>query len=40
MEDGTIVPPIGTTYPMAEFGRALDDLDQRQALGKIVVSVR
>jgi len=40
MEDGTIAPPIGTTYPLAEFGRALDDLDQRQALGKIVVRVR
>ena len=40
MDDGTIVPPIGTTYPMAEFSRALDDLDQRRALGKIVVRIR
>lgn len=40
MEDGTVKPPVGTTYPLEEFGRALTDLDERRALGKLVVAIR
>lgn len=40
MEDGVIAPPIGATYPLEEFGRALADLEARRTLGKSVVLVR
>ncbi|WP_370250297.1 NADPH:quinone oxidoreductase family protein [Nocardioides sp.] len=34
---GAVKPPIGAVYPLAEFGRALVDMDERRALGKLVV---
>lgn len=34
---GVIRPPIGATYPVEEFARALEDLDARRATGKLVV---
>lgn len=40
MENGTIRPPIGATYAIEEFGRALTDMDQRRTLGKSVVALR
>jgi len=40
IESGVIRPPIGTTYPLEDFGRALTDLDERKVLGKAVVHVR
>lgn len=40
LEDGTIKPPIGATYPLEEFGRALAEMEQRRTLGKSVVRVR
>jgi NADPH:quinone reductase len=40
IESGVVKPPIGTTYAFDEFGQALLDLDQRKALGKLVVRVR
>jgi NADPH:quinone reductase len=40
MESGVIAPPIGTTYPMEEFGRALQDMEDRKTLGKSVVTLR
>jgi NADPH2:quinone reductase len=40
VESGAVRPPIGTTYPLEDFGRALADLDARRALGKSVVEVR
>ena len=40
MESGVVKPPVGTTYPMEEFGQALLDLDARKALGKSVVRLR
>ena len=40
MENGTIKPPIGATYPLAEFGQALADMGARKTLGKSVVQVR
>lgn len=40
MESGVIRPPIGATYELEEFGRALVDMDERRTLGKSVVRVR
>jgi NADPH2:quinone reductase len=40
IDSGVVKPPIGTTYALEEFGRALLDMDQRKALGKLVVRVR
>jgi NADPH2:quinone reductase len=40
MEDGTIKPPIGATYALEDFGKALTDMDERRTLGKSVVAVR
>jgi NADPH2:quinone reductase len=40
MESGVIKPPVGTTYPLEEFGQALLDMEQRLTLGKSVVRVR
>ena len=40
IDAGVVKPPIGATYAMEEFGRALLDMDQRKALGKLVVRVR
>ncbi len=40
MESGVIDPPIGRTYPIEEFGQALQDMDDRKTLGKSVVNLR
>jgi NADPH2:quinone reductase len=40
IESGVIKPPIGATYDLEEFGRALQDIDDRRTLGKSVVHVR
>jgi NADPH2:quinone reductase len=40
MESGVVKPPVGATYPLEEFGRALVDMDERRTLGKSVVVVR
>lgn len=40
VESGVIDPPIGTTYDFEDFGRALQDMDDRLTLGKSVVHVR
>jgi len=40
IESGAIEPPIGATYDLEDFGRALSDMDQRRTLGKSVVRVR
>ncbi len=40
MASGVIKPPIGATYELEEFGRALVDMDERKTLGKSVVKVR
>jgi NADPH2:quinone reductase len=40
MESGVIDPPVGATYPMEEFGRALAEMEQRQTLGKTVITLR
>ncbi len=40
MRDGVIKPPIGATYDLEDFGRALTDMDERRTLGKSVVRLR
>lgn len=40
MASGVVKPPIGATYAMEEFGRALVDMDERRTLGKSVVRIR
>jgi NADPH2:quinone reductase len=37
IESGVVDPPVGTTYPLAEVGRALSDMEQRKVLGKTVL---
>ena len=39
LESGAIDPPIGATYDLDGFGRALQDMDDRLTLGKSVVRV-
>lgn len=39
MASGVIDPPIGKTYPFADFAQALIDMDERRTLGKSVVLV-
>ena len=40
VEAGVVKPPIGATYSLEEFGKALVDMDERRTLGKSVVKVR
>ena len=40
MESGVIDPPIGATYGIEDFGRALTDMEDRKTLGKSVVTLR
>lgn len=40
LADGTVKPPVGATYPMEDYGRALTDIDERRVVGKTVVHVR
>ncbi|MFI5952949.1 NADPH:quinone oxidoreductase family protein [Cryptosporangium sp. NPDC051539] len=37
---GKLDPVLGRTFPLAEAGRALSELDERRATGKILLSVR
>jgi NADPH2:quinone reductase len=40
MASGVVKPPVGTTYELEEFGRALTDMEERRTLGKSVVKLR
>ncbi len=40
MDSGVIDPPIGATYDFADFGRALQEMQERRTLGKTVIRVR
>ena len=40
IESGVVSPPVGATYELADFGRALQDMEARRTLGKAVVHVR
>lgn len=40
IESGLVDPPIGATYPMEEARRALTDMAERRATGKLVLTLR
>jgi NADPH:quinone reductase len=40
IDSGVVKPPIGATYALEDFGRALVDMDERRTLGKSVVRLR
>jgi NADPH2:quinone reductase len=40
IESGVVTPPVGATYELDDFARALQDMDERRTLGKAVVRVR
>ncbi len=40
IESGVVAPPIGATYGLDDFGRALQEMADRRTLGKSVVRVR
>ena len=40
LTDGRIVPIVGRTFPLDEAAQALELMDDRGALGKIVLQVR
>ena len=40
MEKGLVDPPLGATYGLDDFGRALAEMDDRKTLGKTVVRLR
>ncbi len=40
MASGTVLPPIGATYALEDMSQALLDLQERRALGKLVLEVR
>ncbi|MGO4254985.1 NADPH:quinone oxidoreductase family protein [Marmoricola sp. RAF53] len=40
MADGTIAPPLGAVYDLADMGRALQEMEDRKTLGKTVLRVR
>ena len=40
MGSGVVRPPVGATYDLEDFGRALADMEARRTLGKSVVRVR
>ena len=40
IDSGVVDPPIGTTYDLDNVARAVQDIDDRIALGKSVVSIR
>jgi NADPH2:quinone reductase len=40
IDSGVVAPPVGATYELADFGRALQDMEGRRTLGKTVARVR
>jgi NADPH2:quinone reductase len=40
LANGALDPPLANVYPLADAGKALADMDERRAAGKIVLSVR
>jgi NADPH2:quinone reductase len=40
MQSGAVNPPIGTTYPVEDVRRALTDMAERRATGKLVLTLR
>jgi NADPH2:quinone reductase len=39
MASGVVDPPVGTTYPLEQVGRALRDLEARTVRGKTVLTL-
>lgn len=39
LEQGALAPLVGNTYPLAEAAAALTEIDERRALGKVVLTV-
>lgn len=40
LEDGRLDPPLGPSYPLAEAAKALVEIDERRATGKVLLTVR
>jgi NADPH:quinone reductase len=40
MESGAVNPPVGSTYPLEDVRRALTDMAERRATGKLVLALR
>ena len=40
LEAAELDPPVGSTYPLAEAAAAVAELDERRAVGKVVLTVR
>jgi NADPH:quinone reductase len=40
MESGAVSPPVGSTYPLEDVRRALTDMAERRATGKLVLALR
>jgi NADPH2:quinone reductase len=40
ISSGVVDAPVGTTYPVEQVARALEDMDQRRVLGKTVLTLR
>jgi NADPH2:quinone reductase len=39
LSSGVVDPPVATTYPLDQVSRALADLEERTALGKVVLTL-
>ncbi len=40
LEAGVLAPPIGAVHPLAEAAEAIRELDERRAVGRVLVRVR
>jgi NADPH2:quinone reductase len=40
LEAGRLDPPLGAVYPLADAARALTEMEERRAIGKLVLKVR
>ncbi|HET6625518.1 MAG TPA: NADPH:quinone oxidoreductase family protein [Nocardioidaceae bacterium] len=40
IKSGVVDPPVGTTYPLEDVRRALTDMEERRAVGKLVLTLR
>jgi NADPH2:quinone reductase len=40
IEDGSVAPIVGARFPLEQAAEALKVLDERRALGKVVLDVR
>ncbi|MBN9741816.1 MULTISPECIES: NADPH:quinone oxidoreductase family protein [Amycolatopsis] len=40
LAEGAIVPPLGGSYPLADVQQALEAIENRKALGKLILAVR